>query len=336
MPAASTITAILARHNQLRRPADPGRQLHNPQSERDLPASLEGHPDLNILLDRLENGRPVERRRAPAIVASRSGLRTSLACRILKQSRSSYARSVRLFEESGAERLFAHRINPHRKFDSEQIKEALFSILHQPPANFGINRTTWKIADLVRAMHEKRQPACEAVIRAIVKGAGYRWRKARIVLTSNDPDFSQKLQRIRCILTDLKAGEAFFSIDEFGPSAVKAQPGRMLIGPGEQHFVAQWQQSKGSIIVTAAIELSSNQVTHFYSLKKNTEEMIRMLEILVAEYRDRTKLYLLRMPPPGTYLKGYSNISMLITLLLGAKAHRLTRHRSPPARRFSM
>ncbi|WP_245321312.1 hypothetical protein [Bradyrhizobium sp. NAS96.2] len=191
-----------------------------------------------------------------------------MACHILKQSRSSYARSVRLFEESGAERLFAPRINPHRKFDSEPVKETLVSVLHQPTANFGTNRTTWKMADLVRAMREEGQPACEDVIRAIVKGAGYRWRKARIVLTSNDPDFSQKFQRIRSILADLKAREAFFSIDEFGPFAVKAQPGRMLIGPGELHFVAQWQQSKGSIIVTAAIELSSNQVTHFYSRKK--------------------------------------------------------------------
>lgn len=298
VPAASTITAILARHNQLKGSPHPGRflsllgQLHNPLRERDLPASLQSHPDLPILVEKLENSRPVERRRALAVVASRSGLRTSVACRILKQTRSSYARSVRLFEEGGAERLFAPRINPHRKFDSEQVKHALFSILHQPPANFRINRTTWKMADLVRTMHETGQPACEDVIRAIVKAAGYRWRKARIVLTSNDSDFSQKLQRIRSILADLKAGEAFFSIDEFGPFAVKAQPGRMLVAPGEQRFVAQWQQSKGSIIVTAAIELSSNQVTHFYSCKKNTDEMIRMLDALVAEYRDRTKLYL--------------------------------------------
>ncbi|QOZ35931.1 IS630 family transposase [Bradyrhizobium sp. CCBAU 53421] len=298
VPAASTITAILARHNQLGGSPDPGGflgllgQLHNSLSEQDLPASLEGHPDLKILLEKLENGRPVERRRALSVVASHSGLRTSVACRVLKLSRSSYARSVRLFQESGAERLFAPRISPHRKFDTVQVKQALFSILHQPPANFGINRTTWKMADLVRAMHEAGQPACEDVIRAIVKGAGYRWRKARIVLTSNDPEFSHKLERISSILADLKAEEAFFSIDEFGPFAVKAQPGRMLVSPGEQHFVAQWQQSKGSIIVTAAIELSSNQVTHFYSLRKNTDEMIRMLETLVAAYRDRTKLYL--------------------------------------------
>jgi transposase len=298
VPAPSTVTAILARHNRLKgSPAQSGflqllAQLHNPISQELLPTPLRGHRDLAILIDKLEKGSPTERGRALAVVASCSGLRPSVACRVLKQCRQSYARSVHLFEGGGAARLFAPRINPHRKFDSEQVKQAVFKILHQPPANFGINRTTWKMADLVRVMKETGEPACEEVIRTIVKRAGYRWRKARIVLTSNDPGFSQKLQRIRSILADLKAEEAFFSIDEFGPFAVKAQPGRMLTGPGEQHFVPQWQQSKGSIIITTAIELSSNQITHFYSLKKNTDEMIRMMEVLAAEYRDRAKLYL--------------------------------------------
>ena len=44
--------------------------------------------------------------------------------------------------------------------------------------------------------------------------------------------------------------------------------------------------------MTAALELSGNQVTHFYSPKKNTAEMIRMMELLAERYRDRRKLYL--------------------------------------------
>jgi hypothetical protein len=44
--------------------------------------------------------------------------------------------------------------------------------------------------------------------------------------------------------------------------------------------------------MTAALELSSNQVTHFYSARKNTAEMIRMLETLVERYSDRSKLFL--------------------------------------------
>jgi hypothetical protein len=126
----------------------------------------------------------------------------------------------------------------------------------------------------------------------MIRSAGYRWRKARIVLTSNDPDFSEKISRIRAILALLSPDEAFFSIDEYGPFAIKTHSGRSLVGPGEQRLVPQWQQSRGSMIVTAAIELSSNQVTHFYSTKKNTSEMIRMMEVLVDQYQGRKKIYL--------------------------------------------
>jgi hypothetical protein len=112
------------------------------------------------------------------------------------------------------------------------------------------------------------------------------------VLTSSDPDFSQKLDRIKSILSALRPDEAFFSIDEFGPFAIKDQPGRALVAPGEQRLVQQWQRSRGSVILTAAIELSSNQVSHFYSEKKNTAEMIRMMNLLIQQYKDRSRIYL--------------------------------------------
>ena len=112
------------------------------------------------------------------------------------------------------------------------------------------------------------------------------------MLTSNDPDYAEKLAHVRSILSTLGPDEAFFSIDEFGPFAVKAKPGRVLAAPGEEPQVAQWQKSKGCLILTAALELSGNQVTHFYSAKKNTTEMIQMMDLLLDRYRDRRKLYL--------------------------------------------
>ena len=112
------------------------------------------------------------------------------------------------------------------------------------------------------------------------------------MLTSNDSQYAEKLAHIRLILSRLGPDEAFFSVDEFGPFAVKAKPGRVLAAPGEEPQVAQWQKSKGCLIITAALELSGNQVTHFYSTKKNTTEMIRMMNLLLDRYRDRPKLYL--------------------------------------------
>jgi hypothetical protein len=53
------------------------------------------------------------------------------------------------------------------------------------------------------------------------------------------------------------------------------QGGISLVPEGSTRTVPQNQKSKGRLIVTAALELSTNQVTHFYSEKKNTEEMIK-------------------------------------------------------------
>jgi hypothetical protein len=46
------------------------------------------------------------------------------------------------------------------------------------------------------------------------------------------------------------------------------------------------------VLFGTALELSSNQVSHFYSVRKNTAEMIRMMDFLVERYRDRGRIYL--------------------------------------------
>ena len=65
----------------------------------------------------------------------------------------------------------------------------------------------------------------------MIKAAGYKWRKAKIVLTSSDPNYEEKLARIRYDPFKSQSDEAFFSIDEYGPFAIKAKPGRTLVPP---------------------------------------------------------------------------------------------------------
>jgi hypothetical protein len=249
-------------------------------------------PDIGILVDRLYNGRLSDRNRSMVILGSRRGLGSSTVCEFLGIDKKTYRKSLQAFEDGGQVSLFARKISAARKFDNGAVKQAVFGLLHEPPSNYGINRTTWIMSDLSRVLQDSGRPACPDVIRKITKAAGYSWRKARIVLTSHDPDYTEKLDRLRSVLSALGADEAFFSIDEFGPFAVKMKPGRSLTAPGEQRVVPQWQKSRGCMIVTAALELSRNQVTHFYSAKKNTDEMVRMMELLVEKYVDRRKLYL--------------------------------------------
>jgi hypothetical protein len=66
------------------------------------------------------------------------------------------------------------------------------------------------------------------------------------MVTSNDPAYREKLARITLILSNLQPNEAFFSIDEYGPFAIKTKPGRMLVPPGIQPTVPQSQKSRVS------------------------------------------------------------------------------------------
>jgi hypothetical protein len=162
--------------------------------------------------------------------------------------------------------------------------DELLSTLHSPPLQFGLNRTSWRLADLKRCLSDKGIDVSKPLISLILKFEGYRWRKAKTVLTSNDPEYEIKLKNIQNILKNLKENEAFFSIDEFGPISIRMKGGKKLVGPHEYPHVLKFQESKGEIIVTAALELSRNRITYFYSSNKNTDEMIKLLSILVDEF----------------------------------------------------
>ena len=127
---------------------------------------------------------------------------------------------------------------------------------------------------------------------AVIKQAGYQWKKARITLTSSDPLYREKVDAIKKALSGLKDDEAFFSIDEFGPVAVKMRSGKSLQPPGKVRLVPQWQKSKGSLIVTAALELSRNRVIHFYSERKNSTETCKLIDQLRRQYKSYRRIYI--------------------------------------------
>lgn len=248
--------------------------------------------DLPELLTMAQNNNRIQRNRGLSILAWKSGISARATARVLQVNRKSFARYLNLYKEFGAIGVSRRKGPSNRKIDNELLRDAVFSLLHEPPSNYDINRTTWRMEDFKAFLAKKGYPACEDVIRKIIKKAGYRWRKARVVLTSQDPNYSEKLKAIQLILSNLRPDELFFSIDEYGPFAVKMKGGRSLVGPGEIRVVPQWQRSKGCLILTAALELSENQVTHFYSKKKNTDEMIKLMDILVRQHADRKRVFL--------------------------------------------
>jgi len=209
------------------------------------------------------------------------------------------AKWVRRFRQSGQQGMLDRSCRPNvspkqlsaDRSDAE-CKAFLVSLLHRPPTEFGFNRSSWRLVDLHQVVQQQGMPLSGARMQRVLRSTGFKWRKARVVLTSGDPEYAQKVYAIKGILASLKKDEAFFSIDEFGPFSIKRRGGRRRVGPHESYVIPQWQKSKGCLILTAALELSTNQITHFYSLRKNTDEMIRMAELLRSQYSNLRRIYL--------------------------------------------
>jgi transposase len=253
--------------------------------------SAGAHEDVELLLQRVTKGPLRDRNCAVCALAGIRGISVPDIARFLMITAPTVKKYLSLYRSGGRKLLLAHRKGRTKKSDEPKYKEAVFKILHSPPREHGINRTTWTLAELHRIMKQQGCPINKDSIQEIIRRAGFRFRKAKKVLTSNDPDYRTKLQEITNILRNLKPDERFFSVDEYGPFAVKMQGGRSLMGPGEMKSVPQYQKSKGSLILTAALELSENQVTHFYSDRKNTNEMLKLLEILLEKYANQSCIY---------------------------------------------
>jgi transposase-like protein/transposase len=231
------------------------------------------------------------RRRAQIILFHLCGMPKRLIAEFLGVYFRTVKKCILRYARKGIASLFVPRAGV-RKYNDLRYKEMIFTILHSPPKEHGFNRAAWRRRDIHTAAARLGMPIGKNYIDRIIRNAGYRFRKARVVLTSNDPSYREKVDRIKKILGGLKPTERFFSIDEFGPFAVKQQGGRRLVGPGEHPTVPQFQVPKGTLIATAALELATNQVTHFYSTGKNTVEMIKLLDLLLEQYRGCSKLYL--------------------------------------------
>ncbi|CAB1075133.1 hypothetical protein D1AOALGA4SA_2953 [Olavius algarvensis Delta 1 endosymbiont] len=250
-----------------------------------------GADDITVLLDCILN-RPLRyRNRAMAILSHIADNDIQSIAAFLFVHPRTISRYIHRYRSGGVRSLLDYPSSKVKKADRSENKQAVFAVLHSPPMTYGINRTTWRIKDLQNVLVTQGVDLGRSCISRIIREAGYRIRKAKTVLTSTDPDYREKLKRITNVLSNLDPNEKFFSVDEFGPFAVKMQGGRSLTRPGEVRTVPQYQKSKGSLIITGALELSTNQMTYFYSEHKNTAEMIKLLNVLLEAYCSEKRIY---------------------------------------------
>jgi transposase-like protein/transposase len=261
------------------------------QLETELSGKIDA-ADIRILLNCAWSDPRKLRNQVLVVLSFLKGVPKPTIGKFLHLAQSRVGAYIEKFEMGGVKLLLKRERKDIKKFENPKYIDAVFAILHSTPSCYGINRTTWKLADISKIMGNKGLPISRQTISKIIKNAGYQLQKAKKVLTSTDPDYREKLKKITGILSNLKQKEKFFSIDEFGPFSIKMQGGRSFVPKGKPKIVPQWQRSKGRLIVTAALELSTNQITHFFSEKKNTDEMLKLLSILMEQYKTEDCIYL--------------------------------------------
>jgi len=198
---------------------------------------------------------------------------------------------IRYYDSGNFRRLgfVSDRVPKHKQ---PHFRDAIFALLHEPPRSHGINRTTWTIDLLHDVLAEQGALIGKNTISKIIRSKGYVFRKTREVLTSNDPEYREKLIAITNTFQHLGKRDMFFSIDEYGPVSVRERDGRRRVRKGEKPTVPQYQDSKGHIILVAALELRTNQISYFYTDRKDTRAMINLTHLLIEKYRDCRRLYL--------------------------------------------
>jgi transposase len=231
-----------------------------------------------------------------ALLGLSSGQTTSEICHKIERARRTVANWCSTYADGGIDCLplrRSRRLSEPSLAKINEKKERLIRIIHEMPKAYGINRASWSLdalSDAYEKAHGKR--ISTSSISEYFISAGYKFKKAKKSLTSNDPTYREKLTKITNTLSHLAPSKKFFSIDEFGPFSVKIRGGIALVPGDEVRTIPQKQRSKGSLICTAALELSSNQITHFYSKKKNTREMIKLLYRLISLYKSEKRIFL--------------------------------------------
>jgi len=172
------------------------------------------------------------------------------SCRTIKKWHAIYI-------EKGIEYLEVRRtrVIPEQTMDNIRLKkERIIKLIHESPFLHDINRTSWSLKTLAQTYKkEYGESISKTSISEYVRSERYTFKKARTVLTSPDPQYRTKLKKITNILSNLRPNEKFFSIDEFGPVAIKIRGGRTFSPNDQPRTIPQLQMSKGRLICTGAL-----------------------------------------------------------------------------------
>ena len=268
--------------------------IHGEPSLEEVETLVGDADNLAELLDYARNGRRRERKKALVVLARKRGISNDTIARVLHSARDTTRKYFEVYCNEGLSVLFA----PNSTRAEVEIGDAkktprILELLHQKPTSFGINRSSWTQENLMQVYRTRyEETISRRVLTRVIKKAGYGWKKAHRVLTSPDPDYHEKVERLLRVLWSLTADEMFFFLDEWGPIQVKKRGGKAYRSTKHPTTIPRKQKPKGTVTLVGALSATTNQMTWLFEPNKDTRSMLNLLEILYNQYHTKTKLYI--------------------------------------------
>ena len=250
--------------------------------------------DLGTLLAHLKHGRARHRKKAATILARTRGIPNSTTARALHSSAGTTRRYFKLYSDLGVRELFAWNTTrtPPSATEDRAKTNRILELLHNKPTFYGINRTNWTQPAILAAYSLSfKETIARTTLTRLLRQAGYRWRKARRVLTSPDPRYHEKVELLLATLHSLASDEIFFFLDEWGPVQVKKRGGRAYRRQHPATEIPRHQTPRGTVSLVSALSATTNRVTWHFVDTKDSAAMFDLLEVLFNQYHGMRRPY---------------------------------------------
>ncbi len=236
-----------------------------------------------------KNGKKIWKQKTMIITLAHYGYNKVEIKNILEISKNSVKRYINKYNLD-----YSVEIKLNKRKDHKLRVKRVVELLHSPPSEYGINRTVWCAREIKKVyMNKYNENIGKSTIRSYINDSGYTFKKAKYVLTSNDPNYIEKVTLLLKVIHSLGEKEELFFIDEAGPYRVKRYHGRRLMKKDEPAIkIPKNQIDKGSITLFAAIGAKSNRTTWLYHNAKDTNAMKYLIEILFNQYFCLNKFYI--------------------------------------------
>lgn len=231
--------------------------------------------------------------KAEAILLINAGRRLLEVMKSTNAAKGTIYRWLRNFNKDRLDSIKVRINAPERERVKAERQTRIIDIVHKMPSLYGINRTTWTYGAIAEAYKKEYGTAIsKEKVQGVIHNTDYSWRHARRVLTSPDPEYKAKVERLLDALQGLKEGERFFFIDEVGPYQVKKYGGRLLLPKDQIETLPEYQKSRGKIQFVAALEAVTNQLTWIFTADKSALSVIGLIEKLAIDYADSPAIFM--------------------------------------------